>query len=212
MLNSLPKPAALLTRTFTCKPMNKNRANRFLLGAVLVLLMLGMPHGAHAQWVRYGSYSLWEEGDPAFARKGTYDLYYNKTQPGLYGFPWIADTRIGGYCNSSGVAEYGGDTNGWMVGYTTDVSFLSTYDFRANRAWSVYYNKAAGDGSIGTDYDCRPGGGPFNVYGYHYFFARAPQWQTHFTYQGHDNVVIGDLLLCGTGLLVHNCNWYYIYQ
>jgi hypothetical protein len=173
---------------------------------MLVLFMLAMPHGAHAQWVRY-TYSLWEEGDPAFVRKGTYDLYYNaKLTTPPYGFPWVAATNIDGYCNSSGVAEYGGKTIGWMVGYTTDVSFISTYDFRANAAWSVYYYKAAGDGSYGTDFDCS--NHPFNVYGYHVFFARAPQYQRRFT----GGLVVGDRLLCGTGILVNNCEWYYIYQ
>ncbi len=209
MLNSLPKPAVLLTGPFTRKSMRKNGASRFLLGTVLVLLMLGMPQGAHAQYVRY-TYSLWEEGDPAFVRKGTYDLFYfPKLTTPKYGFPWVAATNIDGYCNSSGVTEYGGKTLGWMVGYTTDYSFISAYDPYANAAWSVAYNKAYGDGSFGTDFDCRSASNyPFDVYGYHVFFLRAPQYQTRFT----GGLVVGDLLLCGTSVLVNNCNWYYIYQ
>jgi len=197
MLNSCLTRLVLSTGPFTRKSTSKNRANRFLLGTVLVLFMLGMPRGAQAQWVRISSYGLWEETNPAYARMGALGLYYNKTLTATpYGFPYLAYVNINGYCNSSGVTEYGGYSLAWMSGYTADYSVISPYDPYANQVWAFFYNAASGNGSYGVTLGC-PVNTKYNTYGSHYFFARAPQYQTQFTPPPGTTTytVVGDLAL-----------------
>src|SRR5437899_8893321 len=135
------------------------RANGFVLGTVLFLHVVLLPSVSFADWVKIYSFSLFEYGDPAYARTGTYDIYYNAqliNPP--YGFPYAVVVSIGALCSSNVVLFWGVEI-GWVQAYITDPAVIAQYDPYADGVVGVFFDSALNDGSSGTTVEC-PGTSP----------------------------------------------------
>src|SRR5262245_56381358 len=130
------------------------RAHGFVLGTVLFLHVVLLPSVSCADWVKIYSFALFEYYDPAYARTGTYDIYYNAQliNP-RYGFPYAVVVSIDAIC-SANVVRFGGVEVGWINSYITDPAWVTYYDLYADGAVGVTFDPALNDGSSGTAVGC----------------------------------------------------------
>ena len=180
------------------------RAHNFVLGTVLFLHVVLLPSVSCADWVKIYSFGLFEYGDPAYARTGTYDIYYNAqliNPP--YGFPYAVVVSIDAICSSS-VVLFGGVEVGWINSYITDLAWVTYYDPYADGAVGVSFDATLNDGSFGTTVEC-PGTSPDT--GYHYLFLYPPENQ-YYDQLGYE---IGDLYVCESNRWGSGCRWYHVY-
>jgi hypothetical protein len=183
------------------------RKNGFIFGTVLVLLMLWMPHGAHAAWVKAYSFRLFEYADPAYARTGTYDLYTNAQLAPPYRLPFYAVVNIGAKCVPPRVVIHGGVERGWEKYWITDLAWVQAFDPAAVAVLGVGFDTALKDGSSGTTVEC-PGIPASPDTGSHWLFLYPAQNQ----YRDQLGLEIGDLLMCETNRWGSGCRWYHAYR
>jgi hypothetical protein len=160
-------------------------------------------------WVKTFSARLFEYADPAYARTGTYDLYFNaQLRNPPYRFPVYAVVNIGPRCISQTSWIHGGVERGWLFSVTTD-PWVSQIQPRAFRAWGVVF-AYSNDGSSGTTLECpEPQTSPDR--GYHWLFEYATQYQ----YRDQLGLEIGDLYMCEINRFNPggpDCRWYHVYQ
>lgn len=181
------------------------RANGFILGTVLFLYVVLIPSVSFADWVKAYSFALFEYGDPAYARTGTYDIYYNAqlTNP-PYGFPYAVVVSIGAVCSPPYVVLFGGVEVGWINSFITDPAWVTYYDPYADGAVGVAFDPTLNDGSFGTTVEC-PGTSPDT--GYHWLFVYPPQNQYH-DQLGQE---LGDLYICESNRWGSGCRWYHVF-
>lgn len=177
--------------------------------ALFLLCWTLVPGISSAEWVRVYHFALVEYGDPAIARPGELDIWYDNNLPNTpYGYPYLATMHVNGICYYPNINLHSGDVLAWIYSIISDYSIIRDYD--AYSEWAVVmpyaYNGIPQDGSWGKDYPAAgcPGGTEAR-HGFLALFVRFSEYQV----ADSSGIHVADLYDCSDEL---GCNWYYVYQ
>lgn len=178
------------------------------------LLLIFIPGISSADWVKQNHLMLIEWGDPAFARTGTLDIWYNNTLTNPpYEYPYQVTMHVDGICNLPYTDLWSGDVfSAWLYSVITDYNSIQPYDpYSEWVAVMPYgYTGLPADGSYGQDY---PIGGACSAsaqarHGYLALFVRFSAYQAADDSRVPGAIHIADLLVYSFEL---GNEWYSVY-